>query len=74
MIELGFELWAVVRYCFFGEGPNVTVEELQAADDVTDLLRVEVGKRGLYIADSCSERLRTAASSRFGSMYIGCIH
>lgn len=74
MIELGFELWATVRYCFFGEGPDVTVAQLEEAEDLTELLRVTVGKRGLYVADSCSERLRNAAESRFGSIYIGCIH
>jgi hypothetical protein len=74
MIELGFELWATVRYCFFGKGPEVTVAQIEEAKDLTELLRVTVGKRGLYVASTCSERLRTAAESRFGSMYIGCIH
>lgn len=66
-IELGFEQWAHLRYQFFNGGlPN----SVQSNDDMV----VEVEPYGLYVAESCSPRLRNAALARFGKLYWGCIH
>jgi hypothetical protein len=65
-IELGFELWATLRYQFLC-GPM---------PDEEDTLRgfVDVASYGLHIAESCSNVLRRAAEDRFGTQYLGCIH
>lgn len=66
-IELGFELWASVRYLFFNGGlPNHF--------DTNEDLVVNVARFGLHIAESCSPKLHHAALTRFGTQYWGCIH
>ena len=67
-LDLGFELWAGIRYQFFHAGP---VEE---QDDVHQGALMEVGVKGLYISQACSTELQAAASARFGQCYLGCIH
>lgn len=67
-IDLGFKLWAGIRYQFFHAGPV----ERQA--DVYQGALMEVGVNGLYISQACSAELRAAASGRFGQCYLGCIH
>jgi len=68
-IELGFELWASVRYWFF-----CCDLKKSDGDDTMEEAMVDVSSRGLYIASSCSKELRGAAEARFGKMYLGCIH
>jgi hypothetical protein len=67
-LELGFELWASLRYQFFHAGSaEKQGERYQGA-------LMEVGTNGLYISQSCSPELRAAAVERFGQCYLGCIH
>ena len=66
-IELGFELWAGLRYQFFNSG---LPENVQSNEDMV----VDVEPYGLHIAEGCSALLRQAALSRFGKQYLGCIH
>jgi hypothetical protein len=66
-IELGFELWASVRYQFFNGGLH---DHIDSNEDMV----VDVATYGLHIAQSCSPRLRDAALERFGTQYWGCIH
>ena len=66
-IELGFELWATVRYQFFNGGFPKNVQSNQ------DMV-VDVAPYGLQVADSCSPEVREAAVARFGKQYLGCIH
>ena len=64
-IELGFMLWASLRYSFFmAAQPNRRPEDplLNVAD------------YGLHIATSCDEVLHVAVVERFGECYLGCIH
>src|SRR6267154_472279 len=68
-MELEFELWAGLRYNFFAAAPP-PVDTWKSQSD----FRVDVESRGLHIADSCDTRTREAAWTRFGSMYLGCIH
>lgn len=66
-IELGFELWASLRYQFLSV-PNVA-----PADDF-DMATVAVEPHGLFIHESVGEAISKAAQKRFGEMYLGCIH
>lgn len=64
-----FKLWAGIRFNFFAAGPP-PVDTWKSQLD----FRVDVESRGLHIADSCGSKLREAALSCFGQMYVGCIH
>jgi len=70
-IELGFELWASLRYSFF-KAPQPKPGPIP--DDPVGEPIFDVEKYGLHIAATCSERLREAALARFGECYLGCIH
>lgn len=69
-IDLGFELWAHMRYNFLSTPPphpdNWKAEELQPVADIQPY--------GLHISASVGSNLRNAAVERFGSMYLGCIN
>jgi hypothetical protein len=65
--ELGFELWASLRYSFFKRAFPTTED-----DPPSPLLDVE--SCGLYVSERCSESLAEAAQMRFGKVYLGCIH
>lgn len=67
-LDLGFELWAGLRYRFFYSGP------VPQQYDMYHGALMEVGPNGLYISATCSPELRTAALHRFGQCYLGCIH
>jgi hypothetical protein len=66
--ELGFELWAGIRYRFLHGGP------VNGQDPIYTGALMDVGAQGLYVADSCSPALREGAVRRFGENYLGCIH
>jgi len=68
-IEIGFELWANLRYYLF--------QVSTANGDETDQIALANHKMegfGLYIAPSCPEDLAKNARARFGENYLGCIH
>ena len=70
-IELGFELWASLRYALLGR--NEEVEGLSTLGDLANAyFRIE--GYGLYIAPSCEYELATHVRKRFGVNYLGCIH
>ena len=69
-IELGFELWAGLRYPLFKQPKLFTGDE----EDMIEAATYKVEGFGLFIADSCDEGLRNASLERFGSVYLGCIH
>ena len=66
-IELGFEMWAGIRYAFLSQNK---------ADpkDNFDLANVDVCPWGLFIDESVGEEIAAAAMERFGENYLGCIH
>ena len=70
-IELGFELWASLRYSFF-KAPYPKLGPIP--DDPVGEMIFPVENYGLHIAASCDEKLREAALQRFGECYLGCIH
>lgn len=66
-VELGFEMWAGIRYAFLSMARQCPRDDL---DEAT----VEVFPWGLFIDESASERVTAAAMRRFGENYLGCIH
>ena len=70
-IELGFELWASLRYSFFMASQP---KSDSIPDDPVGEMIYDVENFGLYISPSCTEQLKKAAIERFGKCYLGCIH
>lgn len=70
-IELGFGLWASLRYQFFmASQPKPGA----IPDDSMGEMIFDVENYGLYISETCCPDLKEAALQRFGSCYLGCIH
>lgn len=67
-IDLGFEMWATIRYTFFNEGSTPYTD-----DPIADAT-VKVEPHGLYISDLCDKNLSDIARAKFGDIYLGCIH
>lgn len=67
-IDLGFEMWATIRYTFFNEG-----SKLYADDPIAGAI-LKVEPYGLYISDLCDKNLSNIARTKFGDIYLGCIH
>ena len=70
-IELGFELWASLRYQFF-KAPQPNPGPIP--DDPIEDLIFDVENYGLHISEGCSQTIKDAALGRFGDCYLGCIH
>ncbi len=68
-IEIGFEMWAGIRYNFFSSPPPHPDEWDSQLDCVA-----KVGKKGLFISDNCKNEIKLKGQERFGDMYLGCIH
>mgnify|MGYP003632062117 CR=1 FL=1 len=66
-VDLGFELWAGVRYAFLST-------QKQTIEDDFDFAVVDVSTYGLLVDESVSNHVEKAARKRFGEMYLGCIH
>lgn len=66
-IELGFEMWADIRYAFLCRN------KLNPKDDF-ELATPDVFPWGLFVDDSVDTHIATAAMERFGEVYLGCIH
>jgi len=66
-INLGFEMWAGIRYAFLSVCNGAYIDD-------EDFAVVRVEPNGLYIDPSASLEVAVAARKRFGSMYLGCIH
>lgn len=69
-MELGFEMFATIRYSFLGicapyiwEEPQLLLQPLLLISDY-----------GLQISEALPESVKIAAEARFGSLYLGCIH
>lgn len=72
LLDLGFELWASLRYALIGN--NQYIEGLSPPPDDPANPYFMVEGFGLYISNSCSKHLADAAKKRFGINYLGCIH
>lgn len=71
-IELGFELWASLRFALLGSNEHIPGLSPPPDDPVNPYFRVE--GYGLFISPSCPEKLAEHARNRFGTNYLGCIH
>ncbi len=67
-IELGFELWAGIRYNFLGE------MDMERFEDGDGLPMKITEPYGLYVSEYCDITLKENAKGRFGEIYMGCIH
>lgn len=72
MLELGFELWASLRYSLVGK--NTYIEGLSPHPDDPANPYFLVNGFGMFIAPTCSEYLQSSAKACFGINYLGCIH
>lgn len=66
-VELGFELWASIRYCFLGVINEDFLNGIGEQKKMTEPF-------GLYISDYCDKVLREKVKDRFSEIYMGCIH
>ncbi len=69
-VELGFMLWAQVRYRFLRSNRTQTA----TADDPVGNLTYDVLNYGLGVSNLCDEDLKVRATDTFGTVYLGCIH
>lgn len=72
LFELGFELWASVRYALVGK--QTYIEGLSPPPDDPANPYYKTEGYGLHIAHNCPEPLVQSARKRFGINYLGCIH
>lgn len=72
LLDLGFELWASLRYAIIGR--NEYIEGLSPPPDDPANPDFRVDGVGLYVAPSCPQQLAAHARKRFGVNYLGCIH
>ena len=66
-VELGFEMWAGIRYAFLSRSKTNPVDDFELAN-------LDVFPWGLFIDESVDENIASAAKACFGEMYLGCIH
>ena len=67
-MEIGFELWASLRYHFF------TMDRIKPELSQLEAFTLDIGAFAIYISDSCSGALRDTVMKRFNKCYVGCIH
>ncbi|MNL47559.1 hypothetical protein D3C87_1703530 [compost metagenome] len=67
-MELGFEMFATIRYVFFNKGTTVV------SDDIIKMSTVQVEPYGLFISELCHKELKDLVRDHFGEVYLGCIH
>lgn len=66
-IDLGFELWAGLRYAFLSAQKTDPKDKFEQAC-------VDVSAHGLFIDESTRSEVTIAATNRFAEMYLGCVH
>ena len=66
-VELGFEMWASIRYAFLSQNKK-------DCGDGMDIATVEVYPWGLLVDELVNQTVFDAAMIRFGEIYLGCIH
>lgn len=71
-INLGFELWAGLRYSFLAEPPP-PIDDWDTAEDQPQPI-ANVKPYGLHLVDGVADEVRSAALDTFGTMYYGCTH
>lgn len=69
-MELGFEMWATLRYTFFNRGGRKYREDEDRIKSAT----LDVEPNGLYISEFCNKDLSNYARAAFSKVYLGCIY
>ena len=72
LLDLGFELWASLRYALMGRNEYIEGLSPPPEDPANPYFRVD--GVGLYVSSTCSPELAAAARARFGVNYLGRIH
>ena len=65
--ELGYELWASLRYSML-RNPETK------RDEMPEMASFETEGYGLFVSPRCSDELSRKARKLFGEVYLGCIH
>ncbi len=68
--EIGFEIWASIRYSFLRQADKTFIEDANQEINFT----FDVEPYGLFIPNNCNEILAAKAREIFGAVFIGCIH
>lgn len=71
-LELGFELWAGLRYALIGENEHIPGLSPPPEDPANPYFRVD--GHGLHVPPDCNEELARHGRECFGINYLGCIH
>lgn len=66
-VDLGWELWAKLRYCFLSQNKPEPWDE-------DNFAFVDVYPWGLHVDETVDPPIRLAAMKQFGEIYLGCIH
>jgi hypothetical protein len=69
MIELGFLMFASIRYCFLGKARPYDDTRPQ-----TEWAQIDLSNYGLVVGADLRDDIRKGALDRFSSIYLGCIH
>jgi len=65
--ELGYELWASLRY-------SMLRHPEPKGDEMLDMTSFDTEGCGLFVSPHCSDELSKKARKLFGEVYLGCIH
>lgn len=67
-VNLGFEMWASIRWCFLG------VRKSNDPERIDDFMTAVVEPWGLRLDQGVTDQRDDTAGKRFGEMNLGCIH
>ncbi len=68
--EIGFDIWASIRYGFLKENDKKFIE----SESIEDNFTFYVEPYGLFISKNCEKKLAKKVRETFGKVYLGCIH
>jgi hypothetical protein len=72
LLDLGFELWASLRYALIGRNEYIEGRSPHPEDPANPYFRVD--GVGLYVSSTCQKEFAEQVRARFGVNYLGCIH
>jgi len=65
--ELGYELWADLRYSMCRSSEPI-------GDEMPEMAEFDTKGYGLFVSEKCALDLQASAEKIFGCVYLGCIH
>lgn len=66
-VELGFAMWASLRYSFLSQNKSEPIDTIEFAT-------LDVYPWGFLVDESANDQIKEAAIRRFAEVYLGCIH